>query len=94
MKLFGSNIKKFRKRKLQKNPYISGNGNLKKLLIFWEIKLYSPPREKCVICQETKTQKKFLIFSQKKGFFIFMELSNISGGTSKAPKTKISYISP
>ena len=39
--------------------------------------------------------KKFLIFYQKKAFLIFQEteLSYISGGTSKAPKTKISYIS-
>ena len=67
----------------------------KKFLIFREKKLSS-----CNI-------KKFLIFSQKKTFFIFQEtetlekflifqkteLLHISGGTSKAPKTKISYIS-
>ena len=34
-----------------------------------------------------ETSKKFLIFQET-------ELSHISGGTSKASKTKISYISP
>ena len=40
--------------------------------------------------------KIFLIFSQKKAFHIFWETENssyFSGRTSKAPKTKISYIS-
>ena len=68
------------------------NSNIKKFLIF----------------QETKTIKKLLTFSQKKAFLIFWKTENpkklfisqetdfsyISGGTSKALKTKVSYISP
>ena len=49
MKLSSSNIKKFLivsyilgKRNPQNILYISGNGNLKKLLIFWEMELFSP----------------------------------------------------
>ena len=30
----------------RKIPYISGNGNPKKLLIFWEIELLSPSSKK------------------------------------------------
>ena len=62
---------------------------------------------KFLIFQETKNLKK-LIFSQKKAFLIFREtetlkkfftfqkteLSCNSGGTSKAPKTKIYYTFP
>ena len=68
------------------------NSNIKNLLIF----------------QETESPQNFLIFSQKKAFLVFWEtetpkklfifqetqLSYISGGTSKPPKTKVSYISP
>ena len=44
MELSGSNIQKFlifREMEIPKKiPYISGNGNAKKLLIFWETKLF------------------------------------------------------
>ena len=46
---------------------------LKKLLIFPEKKLFSPPREKFLIFQETEAPIKPLIFSQKKAFLIFQE---------------------
>ena len=59
--------------------------------------------KKFLIFKESETPQKFLLFSQKKAFLIFQEtkkilifqeLSCISGGTSKAPETKTSYISP
>ena len=79
MKLFGSNIKKFRKRKLQKNLYISGNGNPKKAsYILGNETFQSTPRKMCYISGNQNPEK----------------ISYISGGTSKAPKTNISYISP
>ena len=45
------------------------------------------------------TPKKFLIFQEMKRFYILenktpQKIPYVSGGTSKAPKTKISYISP
>ena len=59
------------------------SSKIKKFLIFQEMEF------------SDSNIKKFLIFYQKKAFLIFQEteLSYISGGTSKAPKTKISYIS-
>ena len=58
---------------------LSGS-KIKKFLIFSQKKAVP-------IFQETKTLKKFFIFQET-------ELSYISGGTSIAPKFKISYISP
>ena len=56
-------------------------------------------RKKFLIFQETETLKSFLYFG-KRNFFYILENGNpekvpyISGETFKAPKTKISYISP
>ena len=96
MELSGSKIKKF-----------LVFSQKKAFLIFLEIEpcTFQPKLEKI---SYTLILKKFLTFSQKKAvpifqetktlkkFFIFQEaeLSYISGGTSKAPKSKISYISP
>ena len=47
MELLSSNIKKTRKWKPRKKiPYISGNGALKKLLIFREMEPFSPSPKK------------------------------------------------
>ena len=37
------------------------------------MELFSPPREKLIILQETEAPKKFLIFYKKKDFLIFRE---------------------
>ena len=69
----------------KKMPYISGNGNPKKLLIFWEKDLFSPSsrklkkstQKKILIFREVEQSnskiKNFVIFSQKKAFLIFPE---------------------
>ena len=69
-------------------PYISGNGNRKNLLIFWEIKPLSPrlkkskkspphltkkKRKKNPYTSGKRNFKKLLIFSQKNVFLIFRE---------------------
>ena len=98
MKNSGSNIKNFlifwEVEIPKKILHISGNGNPKKLLLFWKMELFSPSsknkkihseiiyyalislhsQKNCLIFQETKAPKKFVIFSQKKAFLIFWEM--------------------
>ena len=70
----------------EKIPYISGNGNPKKPLIFREMEFLSTSSKnkknllstKSLYFQEVELSssniKKFLIFSQKKAFLIFREM--------------------
>ena len=80
-----------RKPKLKKIIILQETKAAKKFLTFCQ-------KKAVLIFQEMENPKKFLIFSQKKA--CTLENGNpekilyISGGTSKAPKTKISYISP
>ena len=47
MQLSSSNVKKFNETETPKKiPYVSGSGNPKKLLIFWEMELFSPSSKK------------------------------------------------
>ena len=55
----------------KKIPYISGNGNPQKLLIFWEMEPFSPSQENFLYFRKHKPQKTFLIFSQKEAFLTF-----------------------
>ena len=62
----------------QKIPYISGNGtsssNIKKILIFLEIKPCTFRPQSSKFSLKEPALKKFLIFSQKKAFLIFLEI--------------------
>ena len=70
---------------------------LRKVLTFWVMEVsyifskesysYISGNGTFLIIQETETPKKFFIFQET-------ELSYISGGASKAPKTKVYYTSP
>ena len=58
------------KRKPRKvNPYISGNRNPKKLLIFWEIELLRPSSKK-----KKNTPKKIPYISRIKEIILFQEM--------------------
>ena len=75
--------------------------NIKKSLIFSQKKAFLIFQEtELFIFQWIETPEEFIIYSRKKAFYILenktpKKILYISGGiTSKASKTKISYISP
>ena len=61
IELFNTNIKKFHEMETPSKKLLifQEMGTLKKLLIFREMELFSPPQEKPLILQKTKTPKKF-----------------------------------
>ena len=77
-------------------PYITGNGNPKKLLILQEMKLFSPPQENFFYFRKREPRKKFLYSLKRKLFLYFWKreprnsekLLIFQEVTCKAQKTK------
>ena len=89
----------FRKWKPRKKCLIfQETETLKKLLIFREIELFSKSSKKFLIVQEKEALKNLLYFIKRKIFLYFRKQKPKKNffyfkKTSKAPKTKISYVS-
>ena len=67
MELLSSNIKKNQEAKTPKAFLIFQETELlKKLLIFWEMEPFSPPREKFLYFRKQKPQKDSLYFRKRK----------------------------
>ena len=77
-------------------PYITGNGNPKKLLILQEMKLFSPPQENFFYFRKREPRKKFLYSLKRKLFLYFWKreprnsekASYISRSNLQSPKNK------
>ena len=77
----------------KKIPYISGNGNPQKLLIFWEMEPFSPSQKNFLYFRKDKLKKHFLYFLKRKLFSHFRKQKPpknryISENPKKLSKTK------